>query len=131
MLELLDTAGSEQFTLMIDQYIKNNQGFVLVYSINSRASLDELVGIKDQISLIKDSESVPIVLVGNKCDLKNERVISFEQGRKLAEHFNCTFLETSAKNKINVHDIFYDLVAQVDAKQAKRYKKRKLKCKFL
>jgi len=54
-----------------------------------------------------------MVLVGNKCDLKDQRVITYEQGEGLARRFNCTFMEASAKEKINVDNIFYDLVKQI------------------
>ena len=131
MLEILDTAGTEQFTAMLDPSIKSSEGFVLVYAINSRTSFDELIDIGEKIGLIKDSDRVPMVVVGNKCDLDAERVVTYAQGQKLGDHFKCPFLETSAKKKINVDDIFYDLVRQIDTKKAKPMKKRKLKCKFL
>ena len=69
MLEILDTAGTEQFTAMRDLYMKNGQGFVLVYSISSQATFNDLLELRDQILRVKDSHDVPMVLVGNKCDL--------------------------------------------------------------
>ena len=63
-------------------------------------------------------DSVPLVLVGNKCDLSDQRVISTEPGQQLAAKFgNCSFLESSAKTKTNVEQIFYDLIRQVNAKK--------------
>lgn len=69
MLEILDTAGTEQFTAMRDLYMKNGQGFVLAYSIVSQATFNDLMELRDQILRVKDSLDVPMVLVGNKCDL--------------------------------------------------------------
>ena len=69
MLEILDTAGTEQFTAMRDLYMKNGQGFVLTYSIVSHATFNDLLELRDQILRVKDSLDVPMVLVGNKCDL--------------------------------------------------------------
>jgi small GTP-binding protein len=69
MLEILDTAGTEQFTAMRDLYMKNGQGFVLVYSISSQATFNDLLELRDQILRVKDTLDVPMVLVGNKCDL--------------------------------------------------------------
>ncbi len=69
MLEILDTAGTEQFTAMRDLYMKNGQGFVLVYSISSQSTFNDLLELRDQILRVKDSPDVPMVLVGNKCDL--------------------------------------------------------------
>ena len=55
--------------------------------------------------LLKDTDDVPMVLVGNKCDLEDERVVGKELGKQLAQQFNCSFMETSAKAKINVNDV--------------------------
>ena len=129
MLEILDTAGTvsylffklniknthfninffptkkEQFTAMRDLYMKNGQGFVLVYSISSQATFNDLFELREQILRVKDTPDVPMVLVGNKCDLEDERVVSKDQGHTLARQFNCTFMEASAKIKVNVPDV--------------------------
>eukprot|EP00040_Diaphanoeca_grandis_P020998 m.111703 g.111703 ORF g.111703 m.111703 type:complete len:195 (-) comp28141_c0_seq1:459-1043(-) len=119
MLEILDTAGTEQFTAMRDLYMKNGQGFVLVYSITALSTFQDLTDLREQILRVKDAEQVPLVLVGNKCDLEAERVVTSAQGQSQARAFGgnsdpCTFLEASAKLKINVNDIFYDLVRQIN-----------------
>lgn len=58
-----------------------------------------------------------MILVGNKCDLEDERVVGKEQGQNLARQWNnCAFLESSAKSKININEIFYDLVWQINRK---------------
>eukprot|EP01103_Thecamoeba_quadrilineata_P005170 TRINITY_DN14_c0_g2_i1.p1 TRINITY_DN14_c0_g2~~TRINITY_DN14_c0_g2_i1.p1 ORF type:complete len:184 (-),score=37.37 TRINITY_DN14_c0_g2_i1:127-678(-) len=120
MLEILDTAGTEQFTAMRDLYMKNGQGFVLVYSIVAQSTFNDLSDLRDQILRVKDCESVPLVLVGNKCDLKDQRVISYEQGDNLAKKMNCSFQEVSAKAKINVDQVFIDLVRQISKTMAPR-----------
>jgi small GTP-binding protein len=114
MLEILDTAGTEQFTAMRDLYMKNGQGFVLVYSIIAQSTFNELQDLRDQILRVKDAPKVPMCLVGNKCDLADQRVVTTEQGQELAKKWDCTFLETSAKTKHNVDAIFYDLVRQIN-----------------
>eukprot|EP00039_Didymoeca_costata_P018223 m.332642 g.332642 ORF g.332642 m.332642 type:complete len:186 (+) comp16977_c0_seq1:1418-1975(+) len=114
MLEILDTAGTEQFTAMRDLYMKNGQGFALVYSITANSTFNDLNDLRDQILRVKDVEKVPIVLVGNKCDLEDERVVGKGQGEQLAKTMQCTFLESSAKKKINVNDVFFDLVRQIN-----------------
>ncbi|KAI4485067.1 hypothetical protein M0802_012801 [Mischocyttarus mexicanus] len=107
MLEILDTAGTEQFTAMRDLYMKNGQGFVLVYSITAQSTFNDLQDLREQILRVKDTDDVPMVLVGNKCDLEDERVVGKDQGVNLARQFNCAFMETSAKAKINVNDVSF------------------------
>nr|XP_040029701.1 ras-related protein Rap-1b-like [Gasterosteus aculeatus aculeatus] len=69
---------------------------------------------------------VPMILVGNKCDLEVERVVAKESGIGLSRQWNsCAFLETSAKSKINVNEIFYDLVRQINRKSPVQGKTRK------
>jgi len=114
MLEILDTAGTEQFTAMRDLYMKNGQGFVLVYSIIAQSTFNDLGDLREQILRVKDKDVVPMVLVGNKCDLQDQRVIASDQGEDLARKFGCTFLEASAKTRIKVDEIFHDLIRQIN-----------------
>lgn len=90
---------------MRDLYMKNGQGFVLVYSITAQSTFNDLQDLREQILRVKDTDDVPMVLVGNKCDLEDERVVGKDQGVNLARQFNCVFMETSAKAKINVRDV--------------------------
>jgi len=121
MLEILDTAGTEQFTAMRDLYMKNGQGFVLVYSIIAQSTFNDLPDLREQILRVKDLDDVPMVLVGNKCDLgPDQRVIKQEQGQALAQKWGCAFIESSAKTKKNVEGIFFDLIRQITDKQPDR-----------
>ncbi|KAJ3081837.1 Ras- protein Rap-1b [Quaeritorhiza haematococci] len=134
MLEILDTAGTEQFTAMRDLYMKNGQGFILVYSITSQATFNDLVELREQILRVKDTDKVPMVLVGNKCDLEDDRVVSKDQGAQLTQQWGgCTFLETSARKKINVDEVFFDLVRQINRSMPEKEKKKseKKKCNLL
>merc|ERR1712061_485213 len=125
MLEILDTAGTEQFTAMRDLYMKNGQGFVLVYSITAQSTFNDLQDLREQILRVKDTDDVPMVLVGNKCAPEEEREVGRDQGLNLARQFsNCTFMETSAKAKIGVKDIFFDLVRQINKKAPAKKPKR-------
>ena len=91
--------------------MRNGQGFILVYSITSQATFNDLVDLKDQIMRAKDVDAnIPLVLVGNKIDLEDERVVGKHQGESLARSFACTFLETSAKLQINVNEVMNFLV---------------------
>jgi small GTP-binding protein len=117
VMEILDTAGTEQFMAMRDLNMKNGHGFVLVYSIAAQATLNDLIEIYDQIIRVKDTHDVPMILVGNKCDLEDERVVSKDQGQHMANLFNCAFVEASAKTRINVTEIFSNLVRQINKSQ--------------
>jgi small GTP-binding protein len=132
MLEILDTAGTEQFTAMRDLYMKNGQGFVLVYSIIAQSTFNDLPDLREQILRVKDKDEVPLVLVGNKCDLNDQRVITTDQGQDLAKKFNCTFMEASAKTRTNVETIFHDLIRQINKLSPQvQNKKKKGGCNLL
>ncbi|KAI8376707.1 ras related protein 1b [Choanephora cucurbitarum] len=133
MLEILDTAGTEQFTAMRDLYMKNGQGFILVFSIISQVTLTDLNEIREQIIRVKGSDNVPMVLVGNKCDLENERAVSREKGMSLSQQWGGKpFYETSARFKINVDEVFYDVVRQINKQNPSKDKtKKKFKCLIL
>ena len=113
LLDVLDTAGQEEYSAMREQYMRTGEGFLLVYSITSRQSFEEIMTFQQQILRVKDKDYFPIILVGNKCDLDNERMVSREEGEQLARSFGCKFIETSAKSRINVDNAFYDLVREI------------------
>ncbi|TSP25409.1 Ras-related protein Rap-2c [Bagarius yarrelli] len=106
VLEILDTAGTEQFASMRDLYIKNGQGFILVYSLVNQQSF--------QIVRVKRFEKVPLILVGNKVDLESEREVAGSDGRALAQEWGCPFIETSAKSKTMVDELFAEIVRQMN-----------------
>ncbi|KAK2895337.1 hypothetical protein Q8A73_014825 [Channa argus] len=114
VLEILDTAGTEQFASMRDLYIKNGQGFILVYSLVNQQSFQDIKPMRDQIIRVKRYERVPMILVGNKVDLEGEREVSSGEGKALAQDWNCPFMETSAKNKGSVDELFAEIVRQMN-----------------
>jgi GTPase KRas protein len=113
LLDILDTAGQEEFSAMRDQYMRTGQGFLCVYSITSRSSFEEISSFREQILRVKDEDNVPMVLVGNKCDLEDSRVVATSEGADLAKSFGCKFLESSAKSRINVEESFFELVREI------------------
>ncbi len=80
---------------MQDQWMRDGKGFLLVYNITSRPTYEEVSVLYDKILRTKDTDKVPIVLVGNKCDLKDERQVEYTEGAELAKKWNCPFFETS------------------------------------
>jgi GTPase KRas protein len=113
LLDILDTAGQEEFSSMQDQWMRDGKGFLLVYNITSRPTFDEVTVLYDKILRTKDTDKVPIVLVGNKCDLKEQRQVELVEGQDLAKNWGCAFFETSAKEKINNEACFFELVREI------------------
>ncbi|PAV20706.1 ras [Pyrrhoderma noxium] len=113
LLDVLDTAGQEEYSAMREQYMRTGEGFLLVYSITDRLSFGEMDDFFQQIQRVKDRDSVPLVLVGNKVDLSHEREVGREQGESLGKHFICPFFEISAKNKDAVDQVFTELVREI------------------
>jgi len=113
LTEIVDTAGQDEYSIFQRQYAVGIHGYVLVYSVNSRASFDHIKSINDKILDTLGTNSCPRVLVGNKTDLIYERVISSEEGKALAQKWGCAFVETSAKHNENISEIFQNLLGEI------------------
>ena len=100
---------------MRDRFIRSGQGFVCVYDITSRASFEEVTGFFDQIRRLKDVDHLAMVVVGNKCDLESQRQVAVAEGAALARSLGggCVFLETSAKEDMNVQECFFAAVREI------------------
>ncbi|EIM91059.1 uncharacterized protein STEHIDRAFT_91025 [Stereum hirsutum FP-91666 SS1] len=126
-LEILDTAGAEQFIALNETYIKSGRGFILVFSLTQEASISEIDSLRQQIYKVKgENSNVPIVVVGTKLDLANEREVQRSTIQELSTRWGLPFYETSAKKNWQVKNVFEDLIRQM----MKRYpheppKKRK------
>lgn len=93
--------------------MRNGEGFLLVYSITSRQSFEEINTFYQQICRVKDRDVFPMVLIANKSDLEKDRQVSSHEGRDLARNFGCTFVETSAKQRVNVDEAFFHVVRDI------------------
>eukprot|EP00128_Syssomonas_multiformis_P015438 Colp12_sorted_trinity150504_noHs@29714 len=114
-LDVTDTAGQEEYKNMWgDKYMRSGEGFLLVYSIIQQSSFEKIAELRDQIIKVKDNPRTPIVVIGNKCDLNEEREVSEEDGKRLKEQLKVdAFLETSAKLSLNVEAAFHELVRAI------------------
>ena len=110
-LQIWDTAGQDRFRTITKTYYKGSHGVILVYDVCDERSFGNVKNWVNQIEQNAKS-SICKVLVGNKCD-KAERVITEEQGRKLAEEYNMKFYETSAKTGQNVEETFTYLTGEI------------------
>jgi GTPase SAR1 family protein len=99
--------------------MKQGQGFLLVFSITSMSSLNELSELREQIIRIKDDEKVPIVIVGNKSDLEEDRAVPRARAFGLSQNWgNAPYYETSARRRANVNEVFIDLCRQIIRKDS-------------
>lgn len=128
LLDILDTAGQEEYSAMRDQYMRTGEGFLLVFAVNSAKSFEDIGGYREQIKRVKDAEEVPMVLVGNKCDLPSWAV-DMNQAREIAKQYAVPFIETSAKTRMGVDDAFYTLVREIRKDKEQRGKENRRKKK--
>ncbi|XP_072261101.1 GTP-binding protein Di-Ras1 [Pyxicephalus adspersus] len=142
-LQITDTTGSHQFPAMQRLSISKGHAFILVFSVTSKQSIEELKPIYQQILQIKGSiESIPVMLVGNKCD-ETQREVDTKDVEALAKEWKCAFMETSAKMNYNVKELFQELLnlekkrnmsLNIDGKRSskqKRAEKIKGKCSLM
>ena len=113
LLDILDTAGQEEYSAMREQYMRTGQGFICTYAITSRSSFDEVPFFRGEILRVKDEDKVPMVLVGNKCDLEEERQVTMAAGQNLGKFYGCPMFETSARARVNIEESFYGLVREI------------------
>jgi len=115
ILDILDTAGQEEYSALRESYMRTGQGFIIVYSVVDRLSFEEASKFYHQIVRVKeDLPRVPLVLVGNKIDLGNDRQVTTEEGKALATQFAAAFIETSAKNRVNIVETFEEMVREIN-----------------
>ena len=113
-LQIWDTAGQDRFRAITKNYYKGANGIILIYDVTN---LQTYENVKNWINQIREeaNPNVVIYLAGNKVDVNDElRVVKTEEGQKIADEYNLTFYETSAKSGININEIFEDLVKKVD-----------------
>lgn len=95
---------------MREQHMRNGDAFLLVYSVADRATFENIAYFYSSILRVKNRAQVPMILVANKCDLVNLRKVSKEEGHLLSNFLKIPYIETSAKNGINVDLAFHEAV---------------------
>ena len=111
-LQVWDTAGQERFRNVTKSYFQSSHGLLVVYDITDKESFDK---INFWMENIKNNapENVKLILVGNKCDLANERKVSYEEGENYAKNLNIKFFEASARDGTNVKEFFFYLANEI------------------
>jgi len=116
--EIVDTAGQDEYSILNSKHFIGIHGYMIVYSVASRQSFDMVRVIRDKILNHLGADWVPLVIVGNKSDLKSDlRQVSFEEGRKIGEEFNCAWTEASARQNDNVVKAFDLVIGEVEKSQ--------------
>mgnify|MGYP003706994185 FL=1 len=114
--EIIDTAGKDEYATFSRQASVGAHGYIFVYSVASQSSLDQLIKVRENLLNLIGNDTVPIVLVAQKCDLK-EREISDQTGVALAKSWNCPLLNVSAKMNINI-DVVFDTMLRLIEKDS-------------
>jgi len=122
--EIVDTAGQDEYSILNSKHAIGIHGYILVYSITSKQSLDLCRVIRDKILNSTGTDWVPIVLVGNKCDLNSQRQVTFEDASNLAKEWNCVVVEASAKQNLNVGKVFEVCLGEVEKSEGTETPKR-------
>jgi small GTP-binding protein len=112
-IQIWDTAGEDRFRAITRNYYKGANGILLIFDVTNKNSFEH---VRDWIQTIREesSEAITIYLVGNKIDINDNRIISKEEGNKLADEFKMPYFETSAKKNLGVDDVFMSLIKEID-----------------
>lgn len=138
-IDILDTAGQEDYAAIRDNYFRSGEGFLLVFSITEQESFSATAEFREQILRVKEEELLPLLVVGNKCDLEERRQVSCEEATAKASEWGVPYVETSAKTRANVDKVFFDLMREVRKKKMAESKdkngpsgkKKKKRCSIL
>lgn len=112
-LQIWDTAGQERFLAITTAYYRSIDGVVLVYDITNEKSYNNIRNWIRRVRQNTDNSNVNFILVGNKCDLEEERKVQKEQGEGLAREYQMEFLEASGKQDINIQEVFAHLTRTI------------------
>lgn len=113
-IDILDTAGQEDYAAIRDNYFRSGEAFLCVYSILEQDSLNATEELREQVLRVKnDDKTIPFLLVGNKIDLENRRVVTQELAMEKARMWGVPYIETSAKTRQNVDQVFLELMRMI------------------
>ena len=107
-MQIWDTAGQERFKNIIASYYRGAHGILLIYDVTDKESFKNLSNWLIEIEK-NASKNVLKVLIGNKTDLEEKRVITYNQGKEFADSYGLKYIETSAKKNLNVNEAFETL----------------------
>ena len=112
-IDILDTAGEEDYAAIRDNYFRSGEGFLCVFSITQDESFQATKEFREQIVRVKEKETIPFILVGNKSDLTDQRAVTLANAQAQANEWKVPYVETSAKTRENVDKVFFDLMREI------------------
>ncbi|XP_063233240.1 ras-related protein Ral-a isoform X2 [Bacillus rossius redtenbacheri] len=142
-IDILDTAGQEDYAAIRDNYFRSGEGFLCVFSITEDDSFQATQEFREQILRVKNDENIPFLLVGNKSDLEEKRKVALAEAQGRAQQWGVPYVETSAKTRENVDKVFFDLMREIRSRKMEdnkasngrgrkdKNKRKKLKCAIL
>jgi Ras-related protein Ral-A len=116
-IDILDTAGQEDYAAIRDNYFRSGEGFLCVFSITEEDSFQATQEFREQILRVKGDNNIPFILVGNKADLVGSRQVQQGTANGKAAEWNVPYVETSAKTRENVDKVFYDLMREIRSRK--------------
>jgi len=116
-IDILDTAGQEDYAAIRDNYFRSGEGFLCVFSITEEDSFQATQEFREQILRVKGDINIPFILVGNKADLNNSRQVQLATATNKATEWQVPYVETSAKTRENVDKVFYDLMREIRSRK--------------
>ncbi|KAF4547998.1 putative GTP-binding protein rhb1 [Elsinoe fawcettii] len=130
--EIIDTAGQDEYTILNSKHFIGIHGYMIVYSVGSKQSFDMVRIIREKILNHLGADSVPLMIVGNKSDLRPEqRQVQTADAKKVAQELGCGFIETSAKFKENIEKAFEGMIAEIEKGQENGDPKEGQKCSMM
>ena len=113
ILNILDTAGQEEYAGMRDQWMGRQEGFIMVYSIIDQNTFLQTQDWNQMITRLFEKDEYPRVLFGNKVDLASERAVTTDEGENISRQWKIPFYEGSAKAELHVADAFETIVREI------------------
>ena len=113
LLDISESGGQVEDPVVQERYIKDSDGFLVIYSVMDRQSLREAMNLRRTIGRIKQNDTFPMMLVGNHIGRLEEPEVSFNEGQNLAIALGFSFLEASSKERFNVGQAFFDLIRAI------------------
>ena len=120
-MQIWDTSGEEKFKAIAKNFYRGAHGVLLVYDICEKKGFLDVKSWIEQIIENTDNDNIVMILCGNKIDKEKERIISKQEGENLAKSYGIPFFECSAKNNININEMFTTMAQNIFMKVGTRY----------